>query len=739
MSQLLSSKVVIVEEEPTIRSLPAVQTGICVMEAVTERGPVGLGPAVSSFAEWASVYGGYTVNADGALSAQGFFDNGGQILYTIRAVHYTDVSSPATKQSAAATLTLNTAALLAAGGVVTGTLTGPYDLEPSDTLDFSVSGGGTLTATFTAAAAQRISGNEPFALANNDTLLVAINGGGVQTITFVTADFVAIGAATAAEVAAKINAVLVGGRATVSGLTVVILTDRRGTSASVNVSGGTANAALGFTTGAVSGTGNVADIDAVTVAEIKTIVEAAVAGVLVTNVSGRVRVATVATGPATSIQVLASSSADDELGLDNLLHTGNAASTLPTLQIDAKYDGAYANDIIARVSTASSGLAAEFNFAVQDNGVIVESFPNLTMDPATERYAPTVINGTLGSKLITVTDLLALVASPGDNPATGNFGPMTGGSDGLSGLADTDFIGNAAGGTGLRAADVVADASLLIVPGRATAAMHQAMYAYCELTRSGQMFAILDPPANQTAAQMVTYVTDTAALYQASEFAAIYWPRVKILNPSKAVFGSAEQLVVAPSGILAGVYVRTDGATPGGIYEAPAGIEKGQLLGVLGFETNEVLDEAKRDLVYPKHINPLTADGGLRVADGSRNLKRNGNFPSIPERRGAIFIEQSVKKGLTFAKHKNNTQLLRQSVARTVQTFLISQMKNGAFRTRDPKTAFFVDFGDALNPPSEVFAGRLNGRVGIATNKPTEFVVIKFSQDTRALEAELAQ
>ncbi|OHD18525.1 MAG: phage tail protein [Spirochaetes bacterium GWB1_59_5] len=212
-----------------------------------------------------------------------------------------------------------------------------------------------------------------------------------------------------------------------------------------------------------------------------------------------------------------------------------------------------------------------------------------------------------------------------------------------------------------------------------------------------------------------------------------------MLNPSKAVFGSAEQLVVAPSGILAGVYVRTDGATPGGIYEAPAGIEKGQLLGVLGFETNEVLDEAKRDLVYPKHINPLTADGGLRVADGSRNLKRNGNFPSIPERRGAIFIEQSVKKGLTFAKHKNNTQLLRQSVARTVQTFLISQMKNGAFRTRDPKTAFFVDFGDALNPPSEVFAGRLNGRVGIATNKPTEFVVIKFSQDTRALEAELAQ
>ena len=44
----------------------------------------------------------------------------------------------------------------------------------------------------------------------------------------------------------------------------------------------------------------------------------------------------------------------------------------------------------------------------------------------------------------------------------------------------------------------------------------------------------------------------------------------------------------------------------------------------------EVLEEAKRDLVYPKRINPLTTGPGLpRFIDGSRTLKGDGNFPYV--------------------------------------------------------------------------------------------------------------
>ena len=65
-------------------------------------------------------------------------------------------------------------------------------------------------------------------------------------------------------------------------------------------------------------------------------------------------------------------------------------------------------------------------------------------------------------------------------------------------------------------------------------------------------------------------------------------------------------------------------------------------------------------------------------------------------------------------------------------------MKNGAFASNDPKTAFFVDFGAALNPPSVVFSRQVIGRIGLATAKPAEFIILRFSQDTRALEEELA-
>jgi hypothetical protein len=61
-----------------------------------------------------------------------------------------------------------------------------------------------------------------------------------------------------------------------------------------------------------------------------------------------------------------------------------------------------------------------------------------------------------------------------------------------------------------------------------------------------------------------------------------------------------------------------------------------------------------------------------------------------------------------------------------------------AFASTVPDEAFFVDVSEALNPPTERFAGKLNVRVGLATQKPAKFLVLSFSQDTRAFDEELA-
>jgi phage tail sheath protein FI len=267
------------------------------------------------------------------------------------------------------------------------------------------------------------------------------------------------------------------------------------------------------------------------------------------------------------------------------------------------------------------------------------------------------------------------------------------------------------------------------------------MVTYVEGQRQGFTFAVLDPPAGLTAAAMVTYTETTAALIGISSRAAIYWPRIKVLNPSKSVYGSTDTIVVPPAAWVCGVMSRTDRAREGGVYDPPAGIDqnRGVILGCLGFETDEVLDERKRDLVAPKLINPISRETGTpRFIDGEETLKADDNFPTVSERRGVIYIQRQLKQGTTFARHTNHDGALRARVFRTIFQFLKAQMNVNAFRTKDTQTAFFVDVSEALNPPSVVFARKVIARIGLATQKSAKWVILRFSQDTRALEEELA-
>ena len=741
MAQLLASKVVVEEEAPRIRSIQALPTAVLAAVGITERGPVREQTTLTNFEEYVRIYGGFIADGDLTLAMQGFFQNQGTEAHISRTVHFTDITNPLTKTSAAATLTLNTAGGAPSAGVAQGTIAAPFALVDGDTLSIDIDAGGAALATFNGTAAARTAGNaETYALADGDVLNVSIDGGGAQAITFNTAEFADIANATALEVAAVINAEIVGASSDDNAGSVRITSDRKGSGSGVNVTGGTANAVgkLNFATGNVAGTGNVSNLAAVTAAEVKTVVEAAVAGVTVSDVVGLIVLTSNTTGAASSVLVEAASTADDEMGFDNATHSGDTGAPSPTLRVDGKTDGTYANTIKPIVDPPTSGDSTEFNLLVEDDGLIVETFPNVSMIDTAPNFVETIVNDVNnGSNLIVVTDLDSTAADP--TPAEGTFGPMTGGNDGLAGLDDNDFIGSSAGGTGLNAFDQTQGIRVVIIPDRPTAAVANAMITYCDTFRDKECFAIIDPPAGFSTTQIITYVETTAAILNLSEFGAIYWPQIKILNPSKGVFGDVDNLTLPPSGHIAGVYARRDAQTPGGVFIAPANIENGVIRGMVGFENEEVLDEKKRDLLYPKRINPITAfPGSPRHIDGSRTLKGNGNFPSIPERRGVIFIEQSLKLGLLFLKHVPNTEDNRAVADRTVTLFLRQQLRNGAFASKDPATAFFVDVSEALNTPSVIKAGKMIIRIGLAMAKPAEFIIIRVTADTRALEEELA-
>lgn len=726
----VASKIIIRERAPAVRQLVAAPVSQGAFLGIAERGPVGTPTLLTSWADYQKIFGGYTASGDLAQAVAGFFENGGRQCYVVRTMHYNDLTDPDTYTGVAATNYLVTPGA-ATPATLTGTNAGPFVLNDGETLVVDVDGGGDVTSTFNAAPATLTSGNtDTYDLDDGMTLTVKIDNGLTQTITFNTADFSNIDLATAEEVAAVINQDLIGGKAYVSGGTnVVIESDKSGTGSAVQVTGGTANTPLGFSTTATAGTGDFADISAATVAELKTVIEADIAGLTVqAGAGGVIELVSNTTGLSSSLEVDGTSTAAATLGLTvDSITNGSDSGSVNSIKVDGKYPGTYGDRVDVEVRDAASGETDEFGLVVYLDDKVAETFSNLSMDTASARYVETIVNDSRdGSFLVALTDQLVGGAP---RPANQTIA-LSGGDDGLTSLADTDFLGNATGLTGLRAFNTVQGAPIFAVPGRATVAVHTGLIDYIEQDRSTRGFPVLASDEGMTAVEVADYANTTAGLTGLSEFGAFYWPRVKVLNPDSTVFGNDAEIIVSPEGHIAGVYARTDAASPGGVYESPAGTDVGRLYGVTGLDSDEPLEETKMDLVASKLVNPITLDtGSLYYINGVDVLKVDENFPTVPERRGVIFIEETIRTGLEVYRFRRNDARLRNEVKGTIDAFLTLQTSLGAFRYDDPAEAFYTEVDD---DPDLVFQNRLVVRVQLATAKPAKYIEVEFSQSLGA-------
>lgn len=160
----------------------------------------------------------------------------------------------------AITAALNASSASKVGGAET------YNLAPGDTFVLDVDNVGNATVTFDAAAGT-VTDNTSYPVADQDglTSIITIDGGAAQTVTFSGAT------TTAASIAAQMNDQLVDCSVSVVGGQVQVESDTKGTDSTVTAAAGTG----GLTWDApVDGTGDVANIDAVTAAEVETVVEA---------------------------------------------------------------------------------------------------------------------------------------------------------------------------------------------------------------------------------------------------------------------------------------------------------------------------------------------------------------------------------------------------------------------------------------------------------------------------------
>lgn len=187
-------------------------------------------------------------------------------------------------------------------------------------------------------------------------------------------------------------------------------------------------------------------------------------------------------------------------------------------------------------------------------------------------------------------------------------------------------------------------------------------------------------------------------------------------------------IVLPPSGIMAGVYARVDESR--GVWKAPANVS---INGVLA-PTVVLDDNAQDDLnVHPtgKSVNAIrTFTGRGLLVWGARTLAGNDNeWRYVPVRRFFLMAEESIKKATEQFVFEPNDANTWTKVRGLIENFLLLQWRAGALQGAKPEQAFFVNvgLGETMNA-LDILEGRMNVEIGMAVVRPAEFIILKFSQ-----------
>jgi phage tail sheath protein FI len=299
------------------------------------------------------------------------------------------------------------------------------------------------------------------------------------------------------------------------------------------------------------------------------------------------------------------------------------------------------------------------------------------------------------------------------------------------------LIGDPAAKTGLYALETVDLFNLLCLPdlrrleSSAHLAVATAAAAYC---RSRRAFAILDLPAaitNVADAQAWANTGAPALGGENSSYAAAYWPEPLVPDPLE---GNAPRQIAA-SGIMAGIYATTDRER--GVWVAPAGVTA-SMAGVLDLAVR--LTDAQNGLINPLGLNALrvfptygTVPWGARTLQGANSLGSEWKY--VPVRRTALYIEESLARGLAWAAFEPNAEPLWRTVRLQAETFLTDLWRQGGLLGATPQDAYFVQCGSATTTMAEIEAGILNLVIGLALVKPAEFVILRIQLNTATADA----
>lgn len=290
------------------------------------------------------------------------------------------------------------------------------------------------------------------------------------------------------------------------------------------------------------------------------------------------------------------------------------------------------------------------------------------------------------------------------------------GDDQLSGLSLADFIGENLGPgarTGIQALEDIDEVAIALVPGIWHEDVQNALITHC--TTMADRFAIIDPPPGLTVQDVQAFRSPID-----TRFAAMYYPWVRARDPRP----SGDELLMAPSAFMAGIYARVDVSR--GVFKAPA---NEVIRSIRGFEV--AITKREQDILNPQNINVLRffPGRGNRVW-GARVLTSEPAWRYVPVRRLFLMIEESIDEATQWVVFEPNDEPLWARVRQSVARFLFMQWRLGALQGATADEAFFVACDRSTMSQAEIDAGQLICEIGIAPVKPAEFVIFRIQQKT---------
>lgn len=260
-------------------------------------------------------------------------------------------------------------------------------------------------------------------------------------------------------------------------------------------------------------------------------------------------------------------------------------------------------------------------------------------------------------------------------------------------------------------------------PAQPMADLWGAASVFCQKRRA---FLLMDSPPGWTNVQTASNDVDNLRIGLIKDYSALFFPRITInVDGLKKNIGA--------SGAIAGLMARIDSSR--GVWKAPAGTEA-DLRGIVGLEYKFSDDE--NGVLNPRAINTLRVFPNGIVNWGARTMDGDDDFQSeykyIPVRRLALFMEESLYRGLKWVVYEPNDEPLWAQIRLNVGAFMHNLFRQGAFQGQTPKEAYFVKCDKETTTQNDRNLGMVNIWVGFAPLKPAEFVILYLQQMAGQIE-----